>query len=106
MKAENHIRYWRDQRGISQADLAEKSGIHRVSIARIESGTQAASFSTMSSIASALGVTLEELKSGPRESIQTAPDGNVYVPYLDAHKHRMNGESVLVPHLPGQGFGG
>ncbi len=52
----------------------------------------------MSSIASALGVTLEELKSGPRESIQTAPDGNVYVPYLDAHKHRMNGESVLVPH--------
>jgi transcriptional regulator with XRE-family HTH domain len=41
---------------LTQQDLAERSGVSRVSIIRLESGTVPARFSTLRKLAAALGV--------------------------------------------------
>lgn len=60
-----HLREWRERRGLSQTELANRVGIHRVSLARLESGTAEPKATTVRSIAAALGVSVEALYRPP-----------------------------------------
>jgi transcriptional regulator with XRE-family HTH domain len=51
----------RKQAGMTQAQLAEASGLNRVTIARYELGTIVPNFDSAVKLAKALGVTLEQL---------------------------------------------
>jgi transcriptional regulator with XRE-family HTH domain len=54
----NRLRQLRDQRGLSQRALAEKAGISREYLARLETGRQDPTLSTLEKIARALKVTV------------------------------------------------
>jgi len=58
---ENALRVYRDLRGLTQAALAEKSGVNRVTVAEIETGRKQGSITTLRALASALDVTLDDL---------------------------------------------
>jgi mRNA interferase RelE/StbE len=55
------VRVWREYRGLTQVALAELSGVNRVQITNIESGTKTGSVETLRRLAGALGVTLDDL---------------------------------------------
>ena len=56
------LKYYREQSGLSQIDLSEKSNISQASIARIESGRQKnLKRETMKKLADGLGISLTEL---------------------------------------------
>ena len=54
----------RKAQGISQERLAALSGVHRVTIARLETGKTVPKLPTLKRLAVALGVTLDELTEG------------------------------------------
>ena len=51
----------RARAGLSQADLAERANLHRVFIARLETGRQDPGLATLEKLAKALGVKLRTL---------------------------------------------
>jgi mRNA interferase RelE/StbE len=55
------LRVWRDHRGLTRAALSERSGVNRVQIANIESGSKTGSVVTLRKLAAALGVALDDL---------------------------------------------
>ncbi|MGJ8605956.1 MAG: helix-turn-helix transcriptional regulator [Marivita sp.] len=61
LNGENTLRVYRDLRGLTQAALAEKSGVSRVTVAEIETGRKQGSVTTLRALASALDVTLDDL---------------------------------------------
>jgi DNA-binding XRE family transcriptional regulator len=56
--------HWRIERGVTQAELAERAGVRRATVARIEAGYPAL-LRTARSLAEALGVEISELRRGP-----------------------------------------
>lgn len=50
------VRFWREQRGWSQAELAERSGIIQQEIAKIELGKRRLTADLMKKVAPALGI--------------------------------------------------
>lgn len=61
LKGESSVRVFRDLRGMTQAALAERAGVHRVTVAEIETGRKQGSVATLRRLANALGVTLDDL---------------------------------------------
>lgn len=61
LNGENALRVYRDLRGLTQAALAEKSGVKRVTVAEIETGRKHGSIATLRALADALGVSLDDL---------------------------------------------
>lgn len=61
LDGENPLRVWRDLRGLTQAALAEKAGIHRVTVAEIETGRKKGSIATLRALAVALDVSVDDL---------------------------------------------
>lgn len=59
-----HLRKWRRARLLTQQELAQKSGIARTTIARVELGAPA-QFSTIRRLAQALEVAPQELLGAP-----------------------------------------
>ena len=59
--------YWRVQRGITQAELAEQVGVRRATIARIEAGNPAL-VKTARALAEALSVEVADLQRKPPKS--------------------------------------
>ncbi|MBI2756333.1 MAG: helix-turn-helix transcriptional regulator [Chloroflexi bacterium] len=55
------LKEWRERRLLTQADLAERSGVAETTINRIENGHHEARFSTTRKLASALDVPPSEL---------------------------------------------
>jgi transcriptional regulator with XRE-family HTH domain len=55
----------REASHMSQQDLADASGVHRVSLARLELGEQQPSWETVVKLADALGVSTEAFREGP-----------------------------------------
>lgn len=51
----------RRAKGLTQAELAAKSGVHRVTIARLERGKGSPNAKTLKRLAAALGVSLDAL---------------------------------------------
>lgn len=50
------LRAAREDKLLTQAELAERAGVHEVTISRLESGAAAARFSTIRKLAASLGV--------------------------------------------------
>lgn len=61
LDGESPLRVWRDMRGLTQAALAEKAGVNRVTVAEIETGRKQGSVATLRALAAALAVTLDDL---------------------------------------------
>lgn len=61
LSGENPLRIYRDLRGMTQAALAEKAGVNRVTVAEIETGRKQGSVATLRALAGALDVTLDDL---------------------------------------------
>ena len=57
----NKIKKLRESVFLSQEDLAERLGVHRNTLARIENGSNFVSAETLENISSALGVSIYEL---------------------------------------------
>lgn len=61
LNGESPLRVYRDLRGFTQAVLAEKAGVSRVTVAEIETGRKQGSIATLRELAAALGVALDDL---------------------------------------------
>ena len=61
LDGENPVKVWREQRGLSQAQLAEAAGISTPYLSQIETGKRKASLKVLSAIADRLGVILDDL---------------------------------------------
>ncbi|AWZ21462.1 Putative transcriptional regulator (fragment) [Roseovarius sp. EC-HK134] len=55
------MRVYRDLRGMTQAALAAKASVNRVTVAEIETGRKQGSVTTLRALANALGVSLDDL---------------------------------------------
>jgi transcriptional regulator with XRE-family HTH domain len=64
MDVDLHVAAWRKHRGLTQAELAARVGIHRVALARIEAGAEPKA-GTFLGLASALDTTCEGLLAEP-----------------------------------------
>jgi ribosome-binding protein aMBF1 (putative translation factor) len=58
---ENAVRVWREHRGFSMQQLAEKADVSAAYVSQIESGKREGTVSTLRKIADALGVALDDL---------------------------------------------
>lgn len=56
-----HLRVWRLQKFLGQAELAQKAGVTRGTIARAERGDEVVSFANIRKIADALGISTQDL---------------------------------------------
>ena len=56
------VKAWREYRGLTQDALAEKAGISKAYLSQIETGKRTGVAKTLRALASALGVTLNELQ--------------------------------------------
>lgn len=61
LDGDSPLRVWRDHRGLTQAALAERAAVNRVTVAEIETGRKGGSVATLKRLAEALGVGLEDL---------------------------------------------
>ena len=59
-----HLRELRQAAGLTQGQLAERSGIGRVTLVRIERGEQSPRFSTLSAMAGVLGLPVDDILLG------------------------------------------
>ena len=60
---ENAIRVWREYRGLSAKELAEKAGIAQAYLSQLETGKRDGPVSTIKKIADALNLTIDDLVS-------------------------------------------
>lgn len=65
-----NIRQLRDQRGLTQQQLARLSEIPRPTLASLESGAANPTLSVLTCVAAALQVSIEELIGAPRSQVQ------------------------------------
>ena len=61
LNGENALRVYRDLRVLTQAALAAKAGVNRVTVTEIETGRKQGSVTTLRALATALDVTLDDL---------------------------------------------
>jgi len=62
------IKHWRQKKGLTQNQLAEKAGLTIATIGRIEAGIrQGTNITTLQRIAEALGISLDKLLNPPKE---------------------------------------
>jgi mRNA interferase RelE/StbE len=61
LNGESTLRVYRDLRRLTQAALAEKAGVNRVTVAEIETGRKKGSVATLRALAGALGLALDDL---------------------------------------------
>jgi transcriptional regulator with XRE-family HTH domain len=66
------LKHWREVRGLSQRELAERTGLHYVHIARLELGQGNPTVSTLETLAEALGVSVPELFTPPSKAKRPA----------------------------------
>ena len=61
LDGENPVRVWRQHRGLTIAQLAEKSELSAAYVSQIETGARAGTVETLGKVAAALGVDLDDL---------------------------------------------
>ena len=64
LAGEPPVRVWREHRGLTQAQLAEAAGVTQSMVAMIERGDRRGTVDTLTVIARALKVDLDDLASG------------------------------------------
>lgn len=94
-----NVKYVRERRGLTQADLAKRSGVPRSTVANLETGTANPTLQVLSRVARALDLSVEELLSAPRGRLEVFRKGE-----LPRHE-RARGRAIvdkLLPHpIPG-----
>ena len=71
-----NVRFYRERKGLTQEELAEKSELHRTYISDIERFQRSISLSNIQKIADALGVAAYRLfMEGPNNELQTDKRG-------------------------------
>jgi XRE family transcriptional regulator, regulator of sulfur utilization len=116
--AEN-VRSLREQRGLTQLQIAKIAGIPRATWGNLESGSANPTLQVLTKVAAALQVRLEELLSAPRTAARHVPARELFVrkrglvqirkllpealPGLDIERMFFPPKSSLVgvPHTPG-----
>ena len=73
---ENPVKVWRGYRGMTQSELAEKSGFDQADISRIERGQREPTGRTLRALASALDVTVGDLVSSKQNAPTRDRDGS------------------------------
>lgn len=63
LDGENPIKVWREYRGLTQQQLADKTGISKPYLSQIETGKRKGTTEILSAIAKALDVSLDEVVS-------------------------------------------
>lgn len=58
---ENALKVYRELRGLTQIELAEKAGVHRVTVSEVEIGRKQGSINTLNKLAVALNVAVDDL---------------------------------------------
>lgn len=61
LAGENPVRVWREHRGLTALELASRAGITQPYLSQIENGNREGGVETMKALASALGVTIDDL---------------------------------------------
>ena len=61
LNGESPLHVYRDLRGLTQAALAARAGVNRVTVTEIETGRKQGSVSTLRALANALDVALDDL---------------------------------------------
>lgn len=61
LEGENPVRVWREYRGLSVKELAEKAEINSAYLSQIEGGAREGSVSTMKALAMAFNLDLDDL---------------------------------------------
>jgi mRNA interferase RelE/StbE len=61
LNGDSALRVYRELRSLTQAGLAELSGVHRVTIAEIETGRKQGSVDTLRKLAGSLSVSLDDI---------------------------------------------
>ncbi len=61
LDGENPVRVIREWRGLTQAELARKTGLHRVQVHDVETGKSRGSVDTLKTIAEGLGVGMDDV---------------------------------------------
>jgi DNA-binding XRE family transcriptional regulator len=61
LDGENPVRVWREYRGLTQQQVAEKAGISKPYLSQLETGQRKGTMEVLSAIARALDVSLEDL---------------------------------------------
>lgn len=88
----NNVRRLRDERGLSQQQMAQLSGIPRPTWASLESGSANPTLAVLSKAAAALQVSIEELIGAPRSACQFFPAATAKV--------KRRGDASVRPLLP------
>lgn len=61
LDGENPLKVWREYRGLTQEALASQAGISKAYLCQIETGKRRGAVDTLRAIATALGVTVDDL---------------------------------------------
>lgn len=69
----SQLRAAREQKGLSQAELAEKAGLQPSAVSHFETGRRAPSFDNLRALADALAVTIDYLTGRQEESTTAGP---------------------------------
>jgi DNA-binding XRE family transcriptional regulator len=63
-KFSSRLRYLREKRGLTQQQLGERAGMHKLTVAKLEQGIREPTWATVQSLAHALGVTCLAFTTG------------------------------------------
>jgi DNA-binding XRE family transcriptional regulator len=66
LDGESPIRVWREHRGLTTHALAERAGLAQAYVSQIETGKRSGSLDTLTRLAAALGVTVDDLAPAAR----------------------------------------
>lgn len=97
-----NLKYVREQRGLTQGQLAKLSGVPRSTVANVETGAANPTLVVLARLAMALQLSLEELLSAPRGRTQLFKKGTL--PIVERGRAGRGRATVtkLLPHpLPG-----
>ncbi len=72
-KFQDRLRKARQDKGLSQSELAERAGFQPSAISHFETGTRAPSFDNLRKLADALGVSIDYLLGRQAESTAAGP---------------------------------
>lgn len=81
------IKQLRERKGWTQEQLAEASGLHRVTIARYETTENGMTLDSASRLAKALGVTVDALNTRGGANDESAPEVLQYKGHHDHAEH-------------------
>lgn len=82
-KEKSNLAEWRMLKGLTQKDLADRAGLTRVAVARIENGVVVPRRNNLIKIAAALGIALSDLDKRPADI--TSPQKGIVERQLENH---------------------